>query len=60
MFMLTLLGQSDTTLGFPSGTASAILAVFVYNSFNNLYQRIRPIHHKNLHEEEKPPNKAWS
>ena len=42
MFMLTFLEQIDKTVGLTSGTAAGILALAIYASFYNIYQRVRP------------------
>jgi hypothetical protein len=42
MFILALLEQIDKTVGFTSGTAAGALALGIYASFYNLYQRARP------------------
>jgi hypothetical protein len=42
MFILTSLEQIDKTVGLTSGTATGVLAIGVYASFYNLYQRVRP------------------
>jgi len=39
MFILTLLGQIDTTFGLASGTTTGILASVVYLRFFSLYQQ---------------------
>ena len=41
MFILTFLEQIDKTIGLTSGTAAGVLAVAVYASFYDLYQRVR-------------------
>ncbi len=42
MFALTFLEQIDKTIGLTSGTAAGALALGIYTSFYNLYQRVRP------------------
>lgn len=42
MFILTSLEQIDKTIGLTSGTAAGVLALGIYASFYNLYQRVRP------------------
>jgi uncharacterized protein YegL len=42
MFILTILEQIDKTVGLTSGTAAGVLAIGIYASFYNLYQRVRP------------------
>lgn len=42
MFILTFLEQIDKTIGLTSGTAAGVLALGIYVSFYNLYQRVHP------------------
>lgn len=42
MFILTFLEQIDKTVGLTSGAAAGVLALGIYASFYNLYQRVRP------------------
>lgn len=42
MYILTFLEQIDKTVGLTSGTAAGVLALGIYVSFYNLYQRVRP------------------
>jgi protein phosphatase len=42
IFMLTFLEQIDKTIGLTSGAAAGTLALGIYASFYNLYQRVRP------------------
>ncbi len=42
MFILTFLEQIDKTIGLTSGTAAGVLAIGIYVSFYNLYQRVHP------------------
>lgn len=42
MFILTFLEQIDKTIGLTSGTAAGVLAIGIYVSFYNLYQRVYP------------------
>ena len=44
MYILTFLEQIDKTIGLTSGTAAGILAIGIYASFYNLYQRISSSH----------------
>jgi hypothetical protein len=39
MFVLTLLGQIDTTFGLASGTAAGVLAAAIYARVSHLYRR---------------------
>jgi hypothetical protein len=40
LFILTLFGQVDTTLGLASGTAISAVSVVVFMQFNSLFQRL--------------------
>jgi len=42
MFVLTFLGQVDTTLGLTSGTTAVAVAVTLYFRFASLFQRLHP------------------
>lgn len=42
MFILTSLEQIDKTVGLTSGSAAGVMALGIYASFYNLYQRVRP------------------
>jgi hypothetical protein len=44
MYLLTLLGQIDTTYGLASGTAAGATATFIHVRFLNLYQRLSMNH----------------